>query len=136
MGCLIELKFCEDSRNSISNRCWKFQLSILKNKKVLSLKKHFCGRCQYQNKTALFTDPIFSEGFGLARLFLLLLQFHHDSQLTVSETELYTYIPKGLLSFVRRREFSIGLDFSQPFLQVFLCLDWLTFDVKKSRLGF
>ena len=28
-------------RNSISKRCWKFQLSILKNKKVLFLKKVF-----------------------------------------------------------------------------------------------
>ena len=35
---LNELKFCEVSRNSFSNRCWKFQLSILKNKKVLFLK--------------------------------------------------------------------------------------------------
>ena len=38
---LNELKFCEVSRNSISNRFWKFQLSILKNKKVLFLKKYF-----------------------------------------------------------------------------------------------
>ena len=37
--CLIALKFCEVSRNSLSNRCWKFQLCILKNKKVLFLKK-------------------------------------------------------------------------------------------------
>ena len=44
IGCLIELKFCEVSRNSISNRCWKFQLSILKNKKVLFLKKYFLSR--------------------------------------------------------------------------------------------
>ena len=28
-------------------------------------KKNFLGRCQYQNKKALFTDPIFSEGFGV-----------------------------------------------------------------------
>ena len=28
-----ELKFCEVSRNSFSKRCWKFQLSILKDKK-------------------------------------------------------------------------------------------------------
>ena len=40
LGCLIELKFCEVSRNSFSNRSWKFQLSILKNKKVLFLKKN------------------------------------------------------------------------------------------------
>ena len=63
LGCLIELKFCEVSRNSFSNRCWKFQLSILKNKKVLILKKYFLGRCQYKKKTALFTHPIFSEVF-------------------------------------------------------------------------
>ena len=42
--CLIELKFCEISRNSFSNRCWKFQLSILKNKKVLFLKKYNLDR--------------------------------------------------------------------------------------------
>ena len=30
IGCLIELKFCEVSRNSFSNRCWKCQFSILK----------------------------------------------------------------------------------------------------------
>ena len=29
IGCLIELKFCEVSRNLFSNRCWKFQFSIL-----------------------------------------------------------------------------------------------------------
>ena len=62
---LNELKFCEVSRNSFSNRCWKFQLSILKNKKVLFQKKYFLGRCQYQNKKAFFTDPIFSEGLVL-----------------------------------------------------------------------
>ena len=28
------------------------------------LKNYFLGRSQYQNKKALFTDPIFSEGFG------------------------------------------------------------------------
>ena len=49
IGCLIELKFCNVSWNSISNWTWKFQPSILKNKKVLFLKKFFFGRCQYQN---------------------------------------------------------------------------------------
>ena len=39
IGCLIELKFCEVSRNSFLNRCWKFQLSILKNKKGFIPKK-------------------------------------------------------------------------------------------------
>ena len=30
-----EFKFCEVSRNNVSIRCWKFQLSILKNKSFL-----------------------------------------------------------------------------------------------------
>ena len=37
----------------------------MKNKKVLFQKKYFLGRCQYQNKKALFIDPIFSEGLVL-----------------------------------------------------------------------
>ena len=61
---LIKFKFCEDSRNPISNRCWKLQLSILKNKKVLFLKKIFLTHCQYQNKKALFTDSIFWKVLG------------------------------------------------------------------------
>ena len=54
IGCLIVLKFREVSGNSISNWTWKFQLSILKNKKKI-------GRCQYQNLKALFTDSIFQK---------------------------------------------------------------------------
>ena len=41
IGCLIELNFCKVSRNSISSWTWKFQLSLLKNKKVLFLKRYF-----------------------------------------------------------------------------------------------
>ena len=63
IGCLIELKFCEVSRNSFSNRCWKFQLSILKNKKVLFLKKYFLSRCQYQNKKNFVYWPNFQWRF-------------------------------------------------------------------------
>ena len=37
--CLNVLKFCKVSRIPKSNRCWKFQLSILTNTKVLFLKK-------------------------------------------------------------------------------------------------
>ena len=44
IGCLIELKSCEVSQNSFWNRCWKFQFSILKNKKVLFLKKYNLGQ--------------------------------------------------------------------------------------------
>ena len=36
MGRLNGLQFCEVSWNSKSNSCWKFQLSILTNKKVYS----------------------------------------------------------------------------------------------------
>ena len=61
IGCLIELKFCKVSWNSIPKWTWKFQLSILKNKKVLFLKKNFLSRCQYQNKKSLFTDSIFQK---------------------------------------------------------------------------
>ena len=59
--CLIELKFCKASRNYFSNRCWKFQFSILK--KSFISKKYSLGCYQYQNKNALFINPIFSEGF-------------------------------------------------------------------------
>ena len=41
---LNELNFCKVSWNSISNRYWKFQLSFLKNKKVLFLKKYSLSR--------------------------------------------------------------------------------------------
>ena len=64
IGGLIELKFCQVSRNSFSNRCWEFQLSVLKNKKVLFLKNYFFGRCRCQNRKALFTGSILLKGFG------------------------------------------------------------------------
>ena len=37
---------------------------LLEKQKVLFLKKRKLSRCQYQNEKALFTDPIFSEGFA------------------------------------------------------------------------
>ena len=40
LGCLIEWKFYEVSRNSFLKRCWKFQLPILNNKKVLFPQKN------------------------------------------------------------------------------------------------
>ena len=41
-------------------------LYLRKNKKkLLFIKKYFLGRCQYQNKKTLFSDAVFSEGFGL-----------------------------------------------------------------------
>ena len=54
IGCLIELKFCEVSRNSISNWTWKFQLSILKDKKVLFLKKNFGAVVNIKTKKSWF----------------------------------------------------------------------------------
>ena len=56
MGCLIELKFCE---------ILKVSAFYLEKQKCFIPKKIFLSNCQYQNKKALFTDPIFSEGFGL-----------------------------------------------------------------------
>ena len=55
--------------------------SILKKKKVLYLKKIFLGCCQYQNKKALFTDPIFSEGFAVS----------HKPQSTIRGCQLDTF---------------------------------------------
>ena len=64
ISCLIELKFCEVSWNSFSKRCWKFQFSVLKIKKVLFLKKVFFKSISKQK--TLFIDPIFSEGLGVS----------------------------------------------------------------------
>ena len=62
LGCLIELKFCEVSRNSFSNRCWKFQLSILRNKKVLFLKINFVAVVNIKTKI-IFLLTQFSRRF-------------------------------------------------------------------------
>ena len=63
IGCLIELKFCEVSRNSISNWTWKFQLSILKDKKVLFLKKNFLGPLSISKQKNLCLLTQFSRRF-------------------------------------------------------------------------
>ena len=63
LGCLIELKFCEVSWNSLSTRCWKFQLSILKNKKVLFLKKYFFGRKSISKQKSFVYQPNFQWRF-------------------------------------------------------------------------
>ena len=52
------------------------KIRYLKDKKVLFIKKYFLGHCQYQNKKALFTDPIFSEGFEVS--IISKLNFGHD----------------------------------------------------------
>ena len=43
----------------------KVSTFYLEKQKSFIPKKYVLGRCQYQNKKALFTDPIFSEGFEL-----------------------------------------------------------------------
>ena len=43
-----------------------FYLEKQKSFIKIFLKKYFVSRCQYQNKKALFTDPIFTEGFAIA----------------------------------------------------------------------
>ena len=60
---LNELKFCEVSQNSISNWTWKFQLSILKNKKVLFLKKKFFKPLSISKQKSFVYWLNFSEGF-------------------------------------------------------------------------
>ena len=52
--------------NSFSSRCWKFQLCILKNKKVLFLKKKKLNRCQFQNKKLCLLSQ-FSQRFCIWR---------------------------------------------------------------------
>ena len=70
------LKVCEVSRILISNWTWKFQLFILKNKKVLSLKKYDLSRSLYIDQDSSnrwrFAVPIFKEDFGsdIPRIFM------------------------------------------------------------------
>ena len=59
INCLIELKFFE----TFSNRCWKFQLSILKNKKKYFKRNSFLSSCQYQNKKSFLYWPNFQWRF-------------------------------------------------------------------------
>ena len=59
-----ELKFCEVSRNSISNWTWKFQFSILKNKKVLFLKNILLSRTAKIDPKDGVSRLNFPEGFG------------------------------------------------------------------------
>ena len=46
----------------------KVSVFYLEKQKSIILKKIFLSHCQYQNNFFLFTDPIFSEGFGTALL--------------------------------------------------------------------
>ena len=53
---------CEVSRIFLSSRWWKFQLCILKNKKVLLIKKYYLGRSLQVTKRVP-TDGVFSPNF-------------------------------------------------------------------------
>ena len=64
----------------------KFSASYLeKQKKYYSL--YFLCRCQYQNKKKLFTDTIFSEGFGPPREFCRLYVGYSNTNYGVSSPE-------------------------------------------------
>ena len=63
MGCLIELKLWEVSWNSFSNWFWKFQLSILRNKKVLFLKNIFFKQFSISKQKRCVYWHNFPEGF-------------------------------------------------------------------------
>ena len=55
----LSWNFCEVSRNSFSNRFWKFQLSILKNKKVLFLKNIFFKPLSISKQKSFVYHPNF-----------------------------------------------------------------------------
>ena len=65
---LNELKFCEVSRIKISNWTWKFQLSILKNKKVLFLKKIIFWPLSISKQKTFVYWLNFPEGFEVKKL--------------------------------------------------------------------
>ena len=65
IGCLIELKFCEVSWISFSNRCWMFQLFILKNKKGLFLKKNILSPLTISKLNFFVYWPNFQWSFWL-----------------------------------------------------------------------
>ena len=61
-------------------RIRKILLKVLYlEKKKISLKKYFFGRSQYQNKNALFNDPIFSDGFIPKKIIFRLLSLNMPS---------------------------------------------------------
>ena len=69
IGCLIELKFPEVHDILFQTDAESFSFLPWKTKKK-SVPKEI-GRYQCQNKKALISDPIFSEGFGFLVLRLV-----------------------------------------------------------------
>ena len=64
ISCLIEWNFVRFHEISFQTDAESFSFLSWKTKKFCPYKKILLGCCQYQNKKALFTDPILSEGFG------------------------------------------------------------------------
>ena len=78
ISCPIELKFFEVSRNYFSNRWWKFQISILKNKKDLFLEKYEISQewTGFDIKTTSFIyRPNFQQCFCFKHPFKFLIFF-------------------------------------------------------------
>ena len=64
IDCLIELKWFLFHEKLFQTDAESFSSQSWKTKKFYSQKKFLLSHCQYQNKKILFTDSIFSGGFG------------------------------------------------------------------------
>ena len=87
----MSLNFVRFKQISISNRCRKFQLSILKNKKILILRQIFFWpqslNMPREIQTMAFAVLIFSEGF--ATIYLLCPMHASSRRPTVYITEAF-----------------------------------------------
>ena len=89
-----ELKFCEVSWNSFSNRFWKFQLSILKNRKILFLKKLFFKPLSISKQKSFvywlnFPGRFWEEhwqGFAFMKLIIALLNIFQTTKVGLVKT--------------------------------------------------
>ena len=90
------MKFCWVSRNSISNRCSKLQLAILKNKKILFLKKYFLSLTTMIDPKDGVTRPSFKWRFWwVCDLFPAKKSYYRLPQKSVFST--YFFPPKHYL---------------------------------------
>ena len=103
---MSKLKFCEVSRILILNWTWKFQLSILKNKKVLFLKNIFF-KPRYIQKKALAVS-IFLKILGQTTKYPFKkngcnhLKFEQRFQLPVMEFFLLSTFLKTNMSWLKK----------------------------------
>ena len=97
-----ELKFWEVLRNNKSKRCWKFQISILTNKKVLFLKKIWSVPCTMDSS-------FFSQQMPYCLLTLLVyMDLTLNTSSANSESCLYCYVnffsnPKNAFSQTKNK---------------------------------